>query len=134
MKQITITSDGACHPNPGRGGWAAILRYGTSRKEISGHLPEATCNTAELQAAIEGFRAVKEPCKILFRTDSMYVIYAIRRRGTKKKTKSNKELVLELWAAIEKHDVEALWVRGHSGDPDNERCDLLAEDQARRPF
>ena len=70
MKQITITADGACSPNPGKGGWAAILRYGEARKEISGSEENTTNNRMELRAIIEAFRLLREPCRVLLRTDS----------------------------------------------------------------
>lgn len=112
-----------------------MLRYGTTIKELSGKIPEKTTNNrAEMQAAIEAFKALKEPCKVVFRTDSMFVIYAIKRKGTTRKTKSNGDLVQQLWEQIEKHEVETQWVKGHAGDSDNERCDQLAEDQSKRPF
>ncbi len=85
-------------------------------------------------AAISALKALKEPCAATLRTDSMYVIYALKREGTKKKTKSNSDLVFALWDAARPHQVKTEWIKGHSGDVRNERCDQLAEDHVRRPF
>lgn len=139
MKQITITTDGGCSPNPGRGGWAAVLRYGTSRKEISGGDPRTTNNRMEIRAVIEALRVLKEPCRILLRTDSRIAISWCSPRSFKSAKRRAKlpeayAMVLEYRALASRHNITFEWVRGHDGDPDNERADLLANDQSRRPF
>lgn len=140
MKHVTLITDGACNPNPGRGGWAAILRYGEARRELTGGAPFTTNNRMEMTAVIEGLGAIRERCRVTIRTDSQLVITLAYKTGPKwlsgkrRKAPKNPDLVEALMAAIAKHDVTFEWVRGHSGDPDNERCDFLAEDQCRRPF
>lgn len=138
-KRVTITTDGACNPNPGRGGWAAILRYGTTRKEISGAEENCTNNRAELRAVVEALRALKEPCEILIRTDSRNTMHWCAPKGFRKAKARDRypeayAMVLEYRALASRHNITFEWVRGHDGDPDNERADLLANDQSRRPF
>lgn len=131
MKNVTITTDGSCVPHTGRGGWAAILEYGKTVREICGSdAGPTTCNRMETMAAINALLALREPCNVVLRTDSMYVIYAIRRETSKRKTKSNADLVHALWDAARPHRLTLEWVRGHSGDRRNERCDQLALDRA----
>jgi len=134
-KCVTIYTDGGCEPNPGTGGWAAILSYDGKHKELSGGAPNTTNNRMELTAALEALRALKRPCTVLLYTDSEYVKKGItewlpswKRRGWKRKTGGIKNLDLwqELDALAQTHDIEWRWVRGHSGDPFNERCDELA--------
>ncbi len=139
MKSITITTDGACHPNPGRGGWAAILRYGTSVKEICGAEPKTTNNRMEFQAILAALASVKEPCKILLRSDSKTALAWCRPDAFKKEKHRAKHpnvwpMVQQYRELAQPHEISFEWVRGHAGDPDNERCDELAEDQSRRPF
>ena len=107
MKEVTIYTDGACSGNPGPGGWAAILTYKGNELELAGGLPLTTNNQMELIAAIEGLRALKEPCKV-------------------KKPALNKELWQDLLKQLERHEVTFFWVKGHAGHPENERCDKLA--------
>ena len=137
-----IHSDGACEGNPGPGGWAAVLRSGASRRELSGGSPATTNNRMELQAAIEALRALDRPSRVLFHTDSEYLRRGIsewlprwKRRGWR--TAGNKPVKnAELWRALEAaaapHAVTWRWVKGHAGDPENERCDALANEQVRR--
>ncbi|HSW44480.1 MAG TPA: ribonuclease HI [Phycisphaerae bacterium] len=135
MKKITVYSDGACQGNPGPGGWGAVLLYGKARREISGACPATTNNRMELTAAIEALKAIKEPCQVDFYTDSQYVQLGMRdwlpkwkasgwRRG-KKPVKN-----LDLWQTLDteasRHKITWHWVRGHSDNPENERCDRLA--------
>lgn len=139
MKKVIIHSDGACHGNPGPGGWAAILEHGSHKKELSGGTPATTNNRMELQAAIEAFRALKEPCEIEFYTDSEYVKNGIsdwlpiwKRNGWR--TKSKKPVKNDdLWRALDseasKHKVEWRWLKGHAGHLGNERCDQLASEE-----
>jgi len=135
MQKITIYSDGACEGNPGPGGWAAVLIYGAKRREISGSCPATTNNRMELTAAIEGLRALKEPCEVDFHTDSQYVqqgmsswIAQWKAKGWRRGNKPVKNL--DLWQTLDaeasRHEVRWHWVRGHSNDPENERCDRLA--------
>jgi len=136
MKKVIIHSDGACHGNPGPGGWAASLVYGPHSRELSGGVPATTNNRMELQAAIEALRALKEPCEVEFYTDSEYVNDGVsawlsnwKRNGWR--TKSKKPVKNEdLWRALDslasQHQVKWRWLKGHSGHVGNERCDQLA--------
>lgn len=140
MKSVEIFTDGACSGNPGPGGWGAILRYGTVEKELSGGAAQTTNNRMELCAVIEALRTLKEPCHVTLTTDSRYIVdsvtqgwvYNWRNKGW---IKSNHEPVpnVDLWQALlpllERHDVAWVWVRGHNGHPENERCDALAVQQ-----
>jgi ribonuclease HI len=130
-----IYTDGACDPNPGPGGWAALLRYGKHVKELSGGESETTNNRMELTAAIQALQSLKEPCQIDLYTDSEYLRRGIsewlpewRRRGWKRKggALANQELWQALELAIQPHDIEWHWVRGHAGNRDNQRVDWLA--------
>jgi ribonuclease HI len=132
VKRVTITTDGACDPNPGPGGWAAILRFGTAVREISGSVPNATNNRMETRAIIEGLRALREPCEVLVRTDSKIALTWCRgKQFEKEKPRLAKPqayaLHLEYKALAQKHMVTFEWVKGHAGDVDNERADYLAE-------
>ena len=136
-KSVEIFTDGACRGNPGPGGWAAILRWGGFEKELSGGEAETTNNRMELTAAIEGLSALKEPCIVHLYSDSKYIIDAIQ-KGWAKKWRANgwmrnaKDPALnpDLWEKLldllEKHEVTFVWVKGHAGHPENERCDQLA--------
>ena len=138
---VEIWTDGGCKPNPGPGGWAAILRYGTTEREFSGAEPATTNNRMELTAAISALEALKRPCRVVLHTDSEYVRNGISRwihgwvrsnwRNAAKEPVANMELWQRLLAAARPHDVEWRWVRGHAGDPMNERADQLAT-EARR--
>ncbi|WP_212636964.1 ribonuclease HI [Desulfacinum hydrothermale] len=135
-KRVEIFTDGACTGNPGPGGWGAILRYKGHEKELSGSSPRTTNNKMELTAVIEALKALKEPCHVVVHTDSQYLqkgitqwIHRWKKNGWKTATKEpvkNKELWLELDRLTQRHQVEWRWVRGHSGHPENERCDALA--------
>ena len=130
MADIIIYTDGACSGNPGPGGWGAILVHGENRKELSGGEPETTNNRMELQAAIEALGALKRPCKVAVYTDSVYVrdgitkwIQGWQRNGWRtaaKKPVKNVELWQALQAALQQHDVDWHWVKGHAG-PSGER-------------
>jgi ribonuclease HI len=137
LKLVTIHTDGACEGNPGPGGWAAILEYGSAKKEISGGTPDTTNNRMELTAALEALNHLKHPCHVNLYTDSLYLrdgitrwIHAWKRSGWKKKIK-NEDLWRALDTAASRHRVTWHWVRGHSGHPLNERCDTLATRAAR---
>ncbi|RMD52328.1 MAG: ribonuclease HI [Nitrospirae bacterium] len=136
MKTVLLYTDGACKGNPGPGGWAAILIYGKKRLEISGASGYTTNNRMELTAIIEGLRRLKYPCRVIIYTDSQYVMKGItewvktwQKRGwktCKKRDVLNRELWQALLKELSRHEVEWRWVKGHSGNVENERCDLLA--------
>ncbi len=137
MKHLEIFTDGACSGNPGPGGWGAVLRYGKAEKEISGGERNTTNNRMELTAVIEALSCLKEPCEVCLTTDSRYVCDAVskgwvrswQRRGWKKsngKPALNRDLWEHLLVLLEKHKVTFVWVKGHAGHPENERCDKLA--------
>ena len=140
MKHVEIFTDGACKGNPGPGGWGALLRTGTTEKELSGGENPSTNNRMELTAAIRALGALKEPCRVSLHTDSKYVIDGItgwifgwQRNGWKnaaKKPVANADLWQELVAAAKPHRIEWIWVKGHDGHPENERADRLASDAA----
>ena len=139
---VEIWTDGGCKPNPGPGGWAAILRYGEVVKELSGYDPATTNNRMELTAAIMALEGLKRPCTVTLHTDSEYVRNGISRwvhgwvrnnwRNAAKDPVANYELWQRLLAAAKPHKVEWLWVRGHAGDPMNERADQLATEARQR--
>ncbi len=136
MKQVEVHSDGACLGNPGPGGWGALLRYGSREKELSGGEADSTNNRMELMGAIAALEALTEPCEVVLHTDSRYVQQGItewlpgwRRRGWKTAggaAVKNRELWQRLEAAAARHRVDWRWVKGHAGNPDNERVDMLA--------
>ena len=136
-KEIAIYTDGACSGNPGKGGWAAILTYRGTEKELSGGERETTNNRMELTAVIMALEALKEPCSVTLYSDSKYVVDALEkgwleswvRRGWKKADKSpvlNRDLWERYLAASDQHTIRFVWVRGHDGHAYNERCDRLA--------
>ena len=137
MKFVELFTDGACSGNPGKGGWGAILRYMGHEKEISGGEMETTNNRMELTAVIRGLSMLKEPCSVRLTSDSKYVIDAVtkgwvygwQRNGWRKADKKpalNVDLWEQLLPLLERHQVEFVWVKGHQGHPENERCDQLA--------
>lgn len=141
MKKVYIYTDGACSGNPGPGGWGAILRYGTIEKEMSGGAKETTNNKMELTAVIKAVEALKEPCDITITSDSSYVCKAFnegwlenwKKKGWKKSDKSpvlNVELWQQLEEALKIHKYEFVWIKGHAGHAENERCDKLATTQS----
>ncbi|MBR4951292.1 MAG: ribonuclease HI [Clostridia bacterium] len=143
MKKINLYTDGACKGNPGAGGWAAILEYEGREKELFGGDKSTTNNRMELIAAIEGLKALKEPCSVTLYSDSQYLVNAINKgwleswqaKGWKKADKSkvlNDDLWKELVALLDTHTVEFIWVRGHDGHAYNERCDALASGYAEK--
>jgi len=139
---VEIFTDGACSGNPGPGGWGALLRYGDAEKELSGGAPQTTNNRMELMGAIAALEALKRPARVRLHTDSMYVRDGITKwmRGWKargwltadKKPVKNMDLWQRLEAAAHVHHIDWLWVKGHSGHPENERVDQLARDEIRR--
>ena len=135
---VTIYTDGGCSPNPGTGGWAAVMLYGHIRKELSGGEHDTTNNRMELTAAIESLTTLKRPCKVHLITDSQYLKNGVQQwmpqwkaKNWKRKTGPIKNL--ELWKQLDilnqKHQIKWDWVRAHLGVPENERCDTLATQQ-----
>ncbi len=137
MKKITLFSDGSALGNPGPGGYGAILRYKDSEREICGGEIHTTNNRMELLGVIEGLKAIKEPCEVTIVSDSSYVVKGINEwlgdwvKRDFKKVK-NPDLWREYLEAAKKHKINALWVRGHDGHTENERCDFLAKQEAQQ--
>lgn len=137
MKNIEIFTDGACSGNPGPGGWGAILRYNGVEKELSGGEKSTTNNRMELTAVIKSLEALKEPCSVTLTTDSKYVADGInlgwakswQKNGWRKSDKKpalNSDLWQRLLELEKEHTLKIVWVKGHAGHPENERCDALA--------
>ncbi|MEI8316263.1 MAG: ribonuclease HI [Verrucomicrobiota bacterium] len=141
-RSVTIYTDGACSPNPGFGGWAAVIIDGEQKRHVKGGTADTTNNRMELQAAIEGLRSLAEPSRVKLYTDSKYVRSGITswlhnwvRRGWKTTDKApvkNQDLWQELSGLTKLHHIDWKWVRGHNGDPLNEECDQLAQGEAGR--
>jgi ribonuclease HI len=133
---VEVWTDGGCKPNPGPGGWAAILRFRGVEKELSGAEPATTNNRMELTAAAEALETLKRPCRVVLHTDSEYVKNGITRwhtgwvrknwRNSTGDPVKNMDLWKRLLAAAAQHKIEWRWVRGHAGDVMNERADVLA--------
>jgi ribonuclease HI len=136
MQEVQAFTDGACRGNPGPGGWGVVLRAGGHEKELCGGELQTTNNRMELTAAIEALKALKKPCRVALYTDSTYVRSGItewlpvwRARGWRtadKKPVKNQDLWQALAEVAARHEVEWHWVKGHSGHPENERADELA--------
>ncbi|MBV9302672.1 MAG: ribonuclease HI [Acidobacteriaceae bacterium] len=136
MKHVQLITDGACKGNPGKGGWACILRYGDYKRELFGSSPHTTNNRMELAAAIEGLQHLKERCSIEVVTDSEYLKNGImtwvpgwKRNGWRtsdKKPVKNQDLWVLLDELVSSHDVRWKWTKGHASHEDNNRCDELA--------
>ncbi len=141
-KKITLYSDGSSLGNPGPGGWGTILEFNGHEKELSGGNLDTTNNQMELQGVIEGLKALKEPCLVEIYSDSKYVVQAINEwltnwiknnwRTAGKKPVKNQELWQEYLEVSKLHTIKANWVKGHAGHPQNERCDILARNEAER--
>lgn len=141
---VEIHTDGACLGNPGPGGYGVVLRYGDRRKELSGGYRRTTNNRMELLAVIKALEALTQPCQVILHSDSRYVVDAME-RGWAKQWQANgwrrnpreKALNPDLWETLlqlcARHAVEFRWVRGHSGNAENERCDRLAAQAAKQP-
>jgi ribonuclease HI len=138
---VTIHTDGSCEPNPGPGGWAAILRFGEHEKVLTGSDPDTTNNRMELTAALKALQALKQPCRVELYTDSEYLQRGItewlpgwRARGWRRKggQLKNQDLWQELDLALKDHQVSWRWLRGHAGHRENERVDRLAKAAIRR--
>lgn len=136
LPHVELFTDGACKGNPGPGGWGALLRMGTREKELSGAENPTTNNRMELMAAIKGLECLTRPCRVTLSTDSMYVkdgitkwVHNWRRNGWRtadRKPVKNAELWQALCSAVEPHQIEWKWVKGHAGHAENERVDQLA--------
>ncbi len=137
LKQVVIYTDGACSGNPGPGGYGAVLLYNGHRKELSGGFRLTTNNRMEMLAVIEALRSLKDRCAVKLHSDSQYVINAIEKGWAAKwkangwmRNKKDKAVNPDLWQQMldlcKQHKVEFIWVRGHSGNVENERCDVLA--------
>lgn len=139
-QRVIIYTDGACQGNPGPGGWGVVLRYGDAEKTLHGGQPDTTNNRMELMAAIKGLEQLKRPCSVDLYTDSVYVRDGITKwihgwqknnwRTSNKKPVKNEDLWKILWPLTQKHNVTWHWVKGHAGNPDNERADALARQGA----
>jgi ribonuclease HI len=134
---VTIYSDGACLGNPGPGGYGTVLLFGAHRKELSAGFRRTTNNRMELLGAIVGLEALTRPCRVVLWSDSQYVVHALSKgwldgwqqrgwRTAAKEPVKNRDLWERLLRAIGAHEVDWQWVRGHTGNPENERCDQLA--------
>ena len=143
LKHVELFTDGACSGNPGPGGWGCVLRLGGVSKELSGGEAQTTNNRMELTALIEGLSALKYRCRVTVTSDSKYVIDAIQNGWAKKwrangwmRNKKDKALNPDLWETLlnllDRHEVEFVWVKGHAGHPENERCDELAVAESRK--
>lgn len=135
LPQVTVYTDGACMPNPGPGGWAAVLHFKDQEKVLTGSDPDTTNNRMELTAAVRALQALSRPCRVVLYTDSEYLkrgvtewMPAWRQRGWRRKggTLANVDLWQELDGAIQTHKISWRWVRGHAGHQENERVDQLA--------
>lgn len=129
---VEIFTDGSCHPNPGPGGWAAILRYGSVEREIFGHERDTTNNRMEMTAALMALSALKRPCQVKLYSDSEILVGCMARPARRMKRAAKGKLPnADLWAMLDEaaapHQVEWIWVRGHAGHVENERCDQMAE-------
>lgn len=136
MKHIDMFTDGACSGNPGPGGWGVLLRYGRHEKEMSGGMNATTNNRMEMQAVIEGLLSLKGKCHVTIHTDSKYVMdgvtkYLVNWKAKGWKTADKKEVKnIDLWQCLDeilpRHQIDWVWIRGHTGHIDNERADALA--------
>jgi len=135
-KVVVVNTDGACRGNPGPGGWGAILEWGDVKKELYGAEPHTTNNRMELLAVISALTELHCSSKVILRSDSNYVLQGISKwienwkkngwKSSNKKPIKNQDLWIALDKQVQRHDVDWQWVKGHSGDPGNERADALA--------
>ncbi len=140
MKKVEIYTDGACSGNPGPGGWCAILIYNNIEKVISGHKQFTTNNEMELTSVVSALKELKEPCVVTVYSDSSYVVNAVNKEwlnnwqkngwiNSKKKTLPNLNLWKELYSLLSEHKVTFIWVKGHSDNEYNNRCDRIAVEE-----
>ncbi|SHK80678.1 ribonuclease HI [Desulforamulus aeronauticus] len=144
LKEVTIYTDGACSGNPGPGGYGVVMIYKDQRKELSAGFQNTTNNRMELLGAIAGLEHLKESCNVTLYTDSQYLVNAVEKGWAKKwrangwmRNKKEPALNSDLWERIlqllDHHRVKFIWVKGHAGNPENERCDRLAVEAAKQP-
>ncbi|MDO7788317.1 ribonuclease HI [Desulforamulus aquiferis] len=144
MKEVVIYTDGACSGNPGPGGYGVVMLYKGHRKELSAGFKDTTNNRMEILAAIVALENLKEKCNVTIHTDSQYLVNAMEKGWAKKwqangwmRNKKEPALNPDLWIRMLElckfHEVKFKWVRGHAGDPENERCDQLAVEAAKQP-
>ena len=137
LDKIIIYTDGACSGNPGPGGYGTVMQYGEHRNELSGGFRKTTNNRMELYAVIEGLQALNHPCEVTVFSDSKYIVDAVNKGWAErwqangwKRNKRERALNPDLWAKLLKllntHEVSLQWVKGHAGNPGNERADALA--------
>lgn len=142
MKKINLYSDGSSLGNPGPGGYGAILEFNGKEKELCGGELNTTNNRMELKGVIEGLKALKEPCEVKIISDSTYVVKGINEwlsswiknswKTASKKAVKNDDLWKEYSEVSKLHKIEAIWVKGHAGHEENERCDILAREFAQK--
>ena len=139
MKKINLYADGSSLGNPGNGGWGVILEYNEIKKQFSGGAKNTTNNQMELTAVIEGLKKLKEPCEVTIYSDSNYVVKAINEwlnSWLKTNWKKGKVKNISLWQEYLKvakpHKIKAIWVRGHNGHRENELCDKIAKEEAKK--
>ncbi len=136
-KRVDIYTDGACSGNPGPGGYGTVMLCGERRKELSGGFRKTTNNRMELLAVITGLRALKQPCAVTVFSDSKYIVDAVNKNWARRwqangwrRNKNDRALNPDLWgqllALLDTHTVNLRWVKGHAGNPGNERADALA--------
>ncbi|MBN1487042.1 MAG: ribonuclease HI [Anaerolineae bacterium] len=144
LKNVVIYTDGGALGNPGPGGYGVVMEYGEHRREISGGFRHTTNNRMELLAAIEALKALKYPCKVTLYTDSRYIVDAVTKGWAKRwqakgwmRGKDQPALNPDLWEKLlelcDYHQVDLVWVKGHSGNSGNERCDDLVKLAASQP-
>lgn len=139
---VEIYADGACSGNPGVGGYGAILRSSGREKELSGCEDLTTNNRMELLGVIKALEALRRHCRVRVTTDSMYIIRGMTEwidgwvkknwKGSQKKEVLNKDLWERLLELSKRHEIEWVWIKGHDGHPENERCDLLAREEIKK--
>lgn len=145
LKEVVIYTDGACSGNPGPGGYGVVMKYGSHHKEISKGYRKTTNNRMELMAAIAGLELLKERCSVSLYTDSKYLVDSLTNGWVKnwqargwKRGKKEKVMNPDLWEKLlelfEYHQVEIHWVKGHAGNPENERADHLATSALRKKY
>ena len=143
LKHIEAYTDGACIGNPGPGGYGVVLLYGQHRRELSGGYRKTTNNRMEILAAVTALQALKEPCRVSLYSDSEYLVKMMQGGWPRKweangwrRSKKDRAANADLWGALlrlcDQHEVEFVWVRGHAGNVENERCDRLAMQAALR--
>ncbi len=144
LKKVDLFTDGACSGNPGPGGYGVILKYNGHEKELSAGYKNTTNNRMELMAIIKGLEALKEPCQVTVYSDSRYIVDAINKgwvqrwqannwKRNKKESAKNIDLWQRLLKQLQRHRVTFVWVKGHAGHEENERCDQLAVQAAAHP-